>query len=155
MGAGRPSVFDKKIKPFFDKIVEWRENGATERDIAKRLDVAWSTFRKYKSSNEEFSALLKKGEILMIQKLRGALMKKAMGYQYIETKKIYKRDEISGQMVVASIEETVKTAHADVAALNLALKNYDPDNWSNDPQADKFKREELELKKKALEEKIW
>ena len=40
MGAGRPSVFDKKIKPFFDKIVEWRENGATERDIAKRLDVA-------------------------------------------------------------------------------------------------------------------
>lgn len=155
MAGGRPSAYDSKIKPFFDKIVEWRENGATERDIAKQLGIAWSTFKKYKSSNEEFSAILKKGEILMIQKLRGALMKKAMGYQYIETKKIYKRNDTSGQMEVVSIEETVKTAHADVAALNLALKNYDPDNWSNDPQADKFRREELELKKKALEEKIW
>ena len=63
MAGGRPSAYDKKIKPFFDKIVEWRENGATERDIAKRLDIAWSTFKKYKSSNEEFSAILKKGEI--------------------------------------------------------------------------------------------
>ena len=43
----------------------------------------------------------------------------------------------------------------DVAAINLALKNYDKGNWWNDPAAYDLKREELELKKKQIEEGQW
>jgi hypothetical protein len=42
-----------------------------------------------------------------------------------------------------------------VAAINLLLKNYDRQNWENDPQALDLRREELELHKKQLELKEW
>ena len=34
-----------------------------------------------------------------------------------------------------------------LAALNLALKNYDKENWANDPQLLELKREELRIQK--------
>lgn len=43
----------------------------------------------------------------------------------------------------------------DVAALNLALKNYDKDNWANDPQLLELKREELRYKKEQDEKNNW
>ena len=43
----------------------------------------------------------------------------------------------------------------DVAALNLCLKNYDKENWSNDPQSDELKREELRLKFEKFERENW
>ena len=47
-----------------------------------------------------------------------------------------------------TVTETItKVALPDVAALNLCLKNYDPDNWANDPQMLKIKKEELKIKK--------
>ena len=33
----------------------------------------------------------------------------------------------------------------DVAALNLALKNYDKDNWANDPQMLEIRKRELKI----------
>ena len=52
-------------------------------------------------------------------------------------------------------EITTKAALPDVAALNLCLKNYDPENWANDPQALKLKEKELELKQKIAQKDIW
>ena len=52
-------------------------------------------------------------------------------------------------------EDTTKTAHPDVAALNLCLKNYDKDNWANDPQMLKLKEKELELRKEACDKDNW
>jgi hypothetical protein len=72
-----------------------------------------------------------------------------MGFEYTEKKKYSKRDP-DGQ-IFQYIEETTKTALPDVAALNLCLKNYDPDDWANDPQALKIKREELELRREIAE----
>ena len=43
----------------------------------------------------------------------------------------------------------------DVAALNLALKNYDPDNWANDPQMLKIREKELKLREKQVENNTW
>jgi hypothetical protein len=43
----------------------------------------------------------------------------------------------------------------DVAALNLLLKNYDKDHWSNDPQMLELRKKELELKEKQIESNEW
>jgi hypothetical protein len=37
----------------------------------------------------------------------------------------------------------------------MLLKNYDPENWADNPQMLKLKREELELQKKKFEEGKW
>ena len=81
--------------------------------------------------------------------LHSTLIKRAKGFQY-EEKKIVKE---SGKPVREEIY--TRTALPDVAALNLALKNYDQDNWANDPQALEVKREELKFKEKQFESKEW
>jgi hypothetical protein len=77
------------------------------------------------------------------------LIKKAKGFNY-EEKKIIKEHG-----VIVREETYIKASTPDVAALNLLLKNYDSENWSNDPQVMKLKQEELELKKLKLEMEEW
>jgi hypothetical protein len=111
--------------------LKWLQNGATEKQIADNLGISQATWCKYKVENVEFTELVKKGRESLVTQLRGALVKRAMGFEYTEKKKYSKRDP-DGQ-VFQYIEETTKTALPDVAALNLCLKNYDPDDWANDP----------------------
>ena len=71
-----------------------------------------------------------------------------MGFEYKETE----ITEKTGEKGVETITKTIiKQALPDVAALNLALKNYDKDNWSNDPAMLDIKKAELKLKQKAAE----
>ena len=149
---GRKSVYDTKIKPRFDDILKWLRNGATEQQVYQNLGISHKAFYKYKTEKSEFSELLKKGKESLVEQLRGALIKKALGFEYTETKRFTK---IENGKQVQTIEETKKQSLPVVAAANLLLKNYDKDNWSNDPRNDDLKREELELKKKLFEKENW
>lgn len=151
---GRKSAYEIYIKPRFSEISEWLKNGATEKQIYENLGVSRNCFYKYKKEKEEFGELLKNGRKSLVLQLRGALVKKALGFSYVEKKTIRSRDMI-GEPFTERIEETVKQSLPDVAALNLCLKNYDSDEWANDPQNLAIKKEELELKKKAFEEGNW
>lgn len=151
---GRKSAYETKILPRFNEIREWLINGATNENIAYNLGINMVTFYKYVKEKNEFNELLKNGRIAVVAQLRSALIKKAMGFEYQESKIIEREDPDTGEKV-KTVETYNKKALPDVAAINLALKNYDPDNWSNDPQGDKIKREELELKKQKLEKDDW
>lgn len=150
--AGRKNAYDTIIKPRFDEITEWLRNGATEKQIYTNLGIDHATFYRYKESKSEFSDLIKKGRETLVIELRGALVKKALGYTYTEVKKLTR---IEDGKPIQSIEETTKTAHPDVAALNLCLKNYDADDWANDPQLLKLKEKELELRREIAEKDDW
>lgn len=152
--AGRKSIYEQKIKSRFEDIKQWIQGGATERQVASALGIAYSTFNKYKATQKELCDLLNsvdRTEIVL--NLRSALLKKAFGFKYEETKK-YKRTDEDGN-THTYVEITEKTALPDVAAINLALKNYDKDNWSNDPAALDLKRQELELKKTQIDKDDW
>jgi len=149
---GRKSVYDTVIKPRFDDILKWLRNGATEKQIYQNLGISYNVFYKYKNEKNEFNELLKKGKESLVEQLRGALIKKALGFEYTETKRFTK---IENGKQVQTIEETKKQSLPDVAAANLLLKNYDKENWSNDPRSDDLKREELEMKKKLFDKENW
>lgn len=151
---GRKDAYETKIKPRFDEIRSWLINGASDDNIIHNLGIAKCTYYKYLSEKTEFTDLIKNGRIAIVAELRSALIKKAKGFDYTETKIIEREDPDTGEKV-KTVETYNKKALPDVAAINLALKNYDPDNWSNDPQGDKIKREELELKKQKLEKDDW
>lgn len=150
--TGRKSAYDTIIKPRFDEITEWLRNGALDKQIAANLGIDEATFYKYKASKSEFNDLIKRGRESLVIQLRSALVKKALGYTYTETKRYTK---IEDGKPVQYAEDTTKTAHPDVAALNLCLKNYDPDNWANDPQLLKLKEKELELRKEIADKDNW
>ena len=149
---GRKSKYDTLVKPRFDDILKWLRNGATENQIYQNLGINEATFYRYKAEKSEFCEVLKKGQESLVEQLRGALIKKALGFEYTETKRFTK---IENGKQVQTIEETKKQSLPDVAAANLLLKNYDKENWSNDPRSDDFKREELEMKKKIFDKENW
>lgn len=149
---GRKNAYETIIKPRFDDILKWLRSGATEEQICKNLGISQQTFYKYKQENTEFSEFLIKGRQNLVEQLRGALIKKALGFDYAESKVTTKVVDGKEQ---TTTEITTKAALPDVAALNLCLKNYDPENWANDPQALKLKEKELELKQKIAQKDIW
>lgn len=152
---GRKSAYETQIKPRFSEISEWLKSGATEKQIAFNLGISYSTFNKYKADKTEFAEFLKMGRETLVLQLRGALVKKALGFNYVETSEIKERDPETGEMRIAKTETKLKYAAPDVAALNLCLKNYDPDNWANDPQALKLKEKELKLRREIADRDAW
>ena len=153
MGAGRPSKYDTHIKPYFEDIKRMCMY-MTDRQIAERLGVAYSSFNLYKKNKAEFSELIKEGRQNLVFELKGNLIRASKGYTYSEKKIIKERDE-NGNMVVVREEISEKYMRPDVAATNLLLKNYDKENWANDPQELELKKKALELQKEKLESGTW
>lgn len=169
---GRQSRYETDIKPNLSLISEMART-KTEKQIAEFFGVSYTgSWFKYKQDHPELVEALKKGRQNLVAELRSALIKKAVGYDYTETKVISEKIKLPDKMHTALREagfspeeiEAVKNirtevAHKkmppDVAAINLALKNYDKENWANDPQSLELKREELELRKKQIESKEW
>lgn len=147
-GKGRPNKYITNVEPYLAEVPEMALT-MTEEQIARTLGVAYSSFRGYKKQYQALNDALKKGRAELVKELRSTLIKRAKGFVYEESKKI-KKDG-----VVVSEEIYTKTALPDVASLNLLLKNYDANNWANDPQALALKKKELELQKKKLEDSEW
>jgi hypothetical protein len=152
MKRGRKGKYETDIKPRFDEITHWLRSGASEKQIYENLGITKDTFYRYKRNYKEFYDLLKNGRHALVMQLRNTLIKKAMGFEYTEVKQ-YAREENGHK--VTYVEKTTKTALPDVAALNLCLKNYDPENWANDPQALRLKEKELELKRELADKDDW
>ena len=149
----RKNVYDTVIKPNFQQIAAQLQVGATEDSICKSLGISSSAWYKYKSQKKEFSELCNQNRRPVVYELRGALLKKALGFEYTETK-TYIRTNANGEET-STTEIVKKQALPDVAALNLALKNYDRANWSNDWQTHEIRLKELELKQKSFENENW
>lgn len=151
--AGRNNKYDTHIKPFFKKIDEMLNDGATEKQVAESLGISYPSWNKYKVKYPELKELCEKPRTKLIDDLRGALVKRALGFEYEEKKQYITEDENGNKKKHTEI--TTKFALPDVAAINLALKNYDRDNWANDPQALEMKRQELQLRREMAELDKW
>jgi predicted solute-binding protein len=148
MGKGRPSKYYTHVEPFLAEIEEMATR-MTEAQIADSLEVSYRAFCDMKTKYPQLSASLKKGRKTVVERGRSALIMKAEGFEHDERKKIY----VKGKLVREEV--TTKYYPPDAAAINMLLKNYDPENWADNPQMLKLKREELELQRKKLEQGMW
>lgn len=158
--AGRPSKYDTHIKPYFDQIKKWAEQGATERQIAKQLGVAYSTFCDYKTKYPELSELLKGKDMgQLVEELRSALVKRALGYEYKESKSYYRIPKSAitdGQIIDRSAveciykEETQRHQPPDTTAIFGALNIYDPE-YVRDKKNHELREKDYELRRAIAE----
>lgn len=151
--AGRKSKYDI-VKENFPNIKKWLKDGVTERQIAKNLGIAMSSWSLYKTQYSELTELIKTSRETVVEDLRGALLKRALGFTYEEQKTYIKTDQETGK-ITQYTEITKKQALPDVAAINLSLKNYDKENWANDPQLLELRKLELEFKKEMAAKEDW
>lgn len=145
---GRPNKYESNVKPRLDEISKWCLT-MTEKQIAKCLGVGYASWNEYKNKYPELLEALKKGREALVNELKSTLIRKAKGFSYSEKKTIKE----GGVVVREEIYE--KASLPDVAALNLLLKNYDAENWANDPQMLKLREKELELQAKKIEQNEW
>lgn len=168
---GRKNLYESRIKPHLPEILEMCKT-MTEKQIAETLGVGYSTFNQYKLDYPELAEVLKKGRQNLVADLRSALIRRAKGYAYTEKKTVveavkwdsdtymelldagFTPEKIASSRLVRT-EISEKSMAPDVAALNLALKNYDKENWSNDPQMLEIRKKELKLREKQIEKNDW
>lgn len=147
--VGRKSKYDEYVKPYLDKISEWKKVGATDDQICQNLGVAKSTFYEYIKIYSELADAIKKGKTELVMDLRGELARIAFKHT-LEVKKQYIKNDTETGHKTQYTEITTREVDGDIAAINLLLKNLDND-WSNDPANLALRKQELELRKAIAE----
>lgn len=159
---GRKNVYDEKIRPRFADIAEWVKNGATERNIAKNLGIAYSTFNKYKVEKGELTELLKINREVTVDNIENAMYESAIGGK-ITVKKYAKCKHTEydhGRKVheyetMEPYEEEMYIPPNTTAGIYL-LKHWGKTRgYTNDPLTLDIKKEELQLKKEIAENNNW
>lgn len=101
----------------------WARDGLTDEQIALKMGINVATLYRYKQSYCEICDALKKGKEIVDIQVENALLKRAMGYEYEETKIII--SEKDGRRV----ETVKKQMPPDTTAQIFWLKNRKPEKW--------------------------
>lgn len=99
-------------------------DGLTDKEIAGKMGVSYSTMRTWRDKFPLFKAVLQDGKDIADRKVERSLFERAIGYNYTE-KKITESKSIR----VAKTEIWEKHMPGDTTAMIYWLKNRKPDVW--------------------------
>ena len=110
-------------------IAGWARDGLDEEQIAENIGVTRKTLYNWKTSQLPILHALKKGKEVVDRQVENALLKRALGYGYTETK--IEESDIGNKTTT-----TTKEVIPDTTAQIFWLKNRKPDVWKNKPMLD-------------------
>ncbi len=116
------------------RLEAWARDGLTDEQIAKNMGISRSTLNEWKKKYSDISDTLKRGKEIVDTQVENALLKRALGYKYTETKTV----ESAKGTVTTTIEKEVAP---DVTAGIFWLKNRLRKKWG-DKQVEKTESEE-------------
>lgn len=142
------SKYESHVLPYLEQIAGWAEKGATIKEIAAKLNVAYSSLRKYldlgNQGDERYvalSAAFKEAAEVPDDNVEASLYKKTQGYN-AKVLKNYKvkrieYDETTGKKI-REYEEMVEVfdevhVPADTNAIIFWLTNRLPKKWKHKP----------------------
>lgn len=143
-----------------ENIKKWLSEGKTMASIAKALKVSKGTLYKYLQGFEGgLDTLKKECRGVAVEALENTMFMSACGYERKVKKyaKVKRTEYVDGKKnleyeEMVEYEETIYYPPDTTAGIFL-LKNWS--NYMNEPRTVDLRREELELRKKELEAKIW
>lgn len=112
------------------KVIEWKKNGLSDKQIAINLGISYRTLSNYKDNNLQLLQALKVGKEQYVLELETALRKSALGYTVTEeTKEV----ELNGDGSVKSqkAKKTVREVPPNSLSIQYALNNVSPEKWRN------------------------
>ena len=112
-----------------EELLQHIRDGCTFKEACQYVGVSEGQFYEWKATKPDFAEAVKKarkdGRAKIIPELEKSLFKRALGYEYTETKTETFPDGNDRVTV------TRKQIPPDVAALIFALTNLAPESWTN------------------------
>ena len=107
------------------KIEGWARDGLTDEQIAQNMGITAKTLYEWKKKYGEICESLKRGKEIIDRQVENALLKRALGYEYMETTREYipELDEMK------TTKKVTKQVAPDTTAQIFWLKNRKPDKW--------------------------
>ena len=105
----------------------WAREGLTDEQIAHNIGITAKTLYVWKNEHSDICEALKKGKAIVDLQVENALLKRALGYEYMEER--IEVSEKDGRKVI----QTTKTVLPDTTAQIFWLKNRRPDKWRDKP----------------------
>ena len=107
----------------------WARDGLTDVQIAHNCGIATDTLYDWKNKYPVISEALKSGKEVVDILVENALLKRALGYTYVETtrERRYNPETEENELVVT--KTVAKEVLPDVTAQIFWLKNRRPDKW--------------------------
>jgi hypothetical protein len=105
------------------KIEGWARDGLIDKQIASNIGVSERTFTDWKKNHSAISSVLKKGKEVVDIQVENALLKRAMGFDYVETTEELTKEGMS------VTKKVTKTVAPDTTAAIFWLKNRKPKEW--------------------------
>ena len=124
----------------------WARDGLTDEQIAHNIGIATGTLYEWKKEHAEIAEALKKGKEVADIEVENALYKRAVGYDYEETKV---EVEANGKKKITKFTRHVAP---DVTAQIFWLKNRKPEKWRDKPMPAVVTEKEIDLLSAAFKE---
>ena len=105
------------------KIEGWARDGLTDEQIADNIGIRRPTLYDWKNKYPDISDALKKGKEVIDRQVENALLKRALGYEYVETTK-----ELT-DLGLTVTKQVTKQVSPDTTAQIFWLKNRKPKEW--------------------------
>ncbi|AWZ48310.1 Xaa-His dipeptidase [Hathewaya limosa] len=150
---------EEVIKSSLSIIESMVEQGKTDKQIAEKIGIGYSTYRRYKSSNNTLKEVIAQGKDKKNQNVEQALFNNAVGYHYTEEIATKIKCEEIGEDGIVLVKEDVKISkikkykHPDLAAQKYWLNNKDKLHWKEDPHKVANDKKLTKLKEKEIESK--
>ena len=161
----RSDSYEELINQSLDKIESWVESGDTDKDIAEKLGIGYSTYRKYKSNSVALKGAIATGKDKANQEVEKSLLKLCKGYNYYEEVAFKVKEEVlsdDGTTVLVKehveVKNVKKSKAPELAAQKFWLTNRKNKSWKDDPnkvendkKLTKLKEKEVNTKQKLIE----
>ena len=105
------------------KIEGWARDGLTDEQIANNIGIRRPTLYDWKNKYHDISDALKKGKEVIDRQVENALLKRALGYEYVEITK-----ELT-DLGLTVTKQVTKQVAPDTTAQIFWLKNRKPQEW--------------------------
>lgn len=111
------------------RIQGWARDGLTDEQIAKNMNIAYSTMRVWKDKYQAMSAALKESKDVADREVENALFRRALGYVYEEKTFEPVKDPDTDEVEMKCTKIVKKEVVADTTAQIFWLKNRKPKEW--------------------------
>lgn len=155
----RSDSYEELINNNLEQIESWVEGGDTDKDIAEKLGIGYSTYRKYKANSVALKGAIATGKDKANQEVEKSLLKICKGYKYYEEVATKVKTETKKPDGTVIVEEDVKISNVkkykgpELAAQKFWLVNRKNKSWKNDPNLVENNKKLTKLKEKEVDSK--